>query len=533
MTETKTPKKKTNFVQGTYEALPHRGITQDTCEKMDYQIVTLRDKRKVEVACYWRDGMLVGQKIRTPDKKFYILRKTDNTELPLFGQHLWKEGGKRLVITTGEVDALAVSQMQDNRWPVVSVPHGDAGAADVIRRELDWVASFDKIILAFDMDEPAQKAVREVAELLPAGRVQIAQMPEKDADLTARKHGASKLRECMWNAPTFRPDGIIHVSEIKASKKRQKVWPWPWNSLTRCLMGMRSGEITMLTSGTGCGKSTVIREVVKYHLDEGRTCGMVMLEESTEETRHDLMSLHIGKPIRRIMAARELNEWFQSDDKDVMDFGILDDMDDEEYSKASEYISSKKLYLYDHRGSNLAEQLYARLEYMAVGLGCDIIVLDHLSVVVSMMDGGSERQEIDRLMSQLRSLVERTGVSLLLVTQLRKTEGTPYEEGGRITLHALRGSGSLASVPNSVIAIERNQQHPDPAYARLSTVRSLKGRFNGRTGICGVLDYDSDTGRLTEVSNYSVDESGCVVLNTVSQGSNDLFPDDGSNEFNE
>ena len=67
-------------------------------------------------------------------------------------------------------------------------------------------------------------------------------------------------------------------------------------------------------------------------------------------------------------------------------------------------------------------------------------MLDHISVVVAAMGGGNERKYIDDFMGELRALVERTGVHLDCVTQLRKSDGKAYEEGGRITLHDLRGS---------------------------------------------------------------------------------------------
>jgi hypothetical protein len=45
-----------------------------------------------------------------------------------------------------------------------------------------------------------------------------------------------------------------------------------------------------------------------------------------------------------------------------------------------------------------------------------------------------------------------------------------------------------------VIALERDQQSEDEG--NVSTVRSLKNRHSGRTGIIGKLRYDVATGRL-------------------------------------
>jgi twinkle protein len=76
----------------------------------------------VQIANYIRDGVVVAQKVRFPGKDFTFLGKPKDAGL--YGMHLWRDGGKMVVITEGEIDALSVSQLQDNKWPVVSVPNG-------------------------------------------------------------------------------------------------------------------------------------------------------------------------------------------------------------------------------------------------------------------------------------------------------------------------------------------------------------------------------------------------------------------------
>jgi twinkle protein len=52
-----------------------------------------------------------------------------------------------------------------------------------------------------------------------------------------------------------------------------------------------------------------------------------------------------------------------------------------------------------------------------------------------------------------------------------------------------------------VIALERNQQSQDPIEANTTTVRILKNRYTGETGIATYLFYDKETGRMSEISN--------------------------------
>ena len=47
-----------------------------------------------------------------------------------------------------------------------------------------------------------------------------------------------------------------------------------------------------------------------------------------------------------------------------------------------------------------------------------------------------------------------------------------------------------------VVGLERDQQ--DPEEKHLTTMRVLKNRFSGETGIAGWLNFDPDTGILSD-----------------------------------
>ncbi len=99
---------------------------------------------------------------------------------------------------------------------------------------------------------------------------------------------------------------------------------------------------------------------------------------------------------------------------------------------------------------------------------------------------------IDVTMTKLRSVVERTGITLFLVSHLRRTQSDQnHEEGARVTLGQLRGSAAIAQLSDTVIALERNQQ--DPNQRDTTTVRVLKNRHSGEVGIANELTYHLDT----------------------------------------
>lgn len=467
-------------------SLTKRCISKDTCSKFKY-FSTVYKGKPCQVACYYDDsGNLVGQKLRFPDKSFAVLGSISNR---LYGSQLWASG-KKIVITEGEIDCLTVSQLQGNKWPVVSIPNGAQGAKKAIEANLEYLGNFEEVILMFDMDDPGRKASEECAKILPAGKAYIANLPCKDPNECLSEGKGPEVLQAVWNAKPYRPDGIVSgtdlyekcVTDIDDLKDSVE---YPWVALQNKTKGVRHGELYVFTSGSGMGKSTILRELEYYFgVQRGELCGIVALEESTRKTGMELMSIHLNKRL------------------------ILDPegADEDERGRAfNETIGNGKFFLYDHFGSLDSGNLLSKLRYMIVSLGCKRIFLDHISIVVSGMDAdedGGERKAIDKLMTNLRSLVEETGATMFVVSHLKRPEKKGHEEGAQVSLSQLRGSGAIAQLSDMVIGLERNQQGDNP---NVLTLRVLKNRFCGLTGISGYLEYDPETGRLKDCPQGSED----------------------------
>ena len=107
--------RRTDLIPIEYSALKKRGITEETCKFFKYGIGQFNNQT-VQVAQYVRDGEVVAQKLRFPSKDFISLG--DTKSLPLFGMHLWRDGGRMVTVVEGEVDALTVSQLFGNKWQI-------------------------------------------------------------------------------------------------------------------------------------------------------------------------------------------------------------------------------------------------------------------------------------------------------------------------------------------------------------------------------------------------------------------------------
>lgn len=464
-----------------YRELGVRGISEETCRKWGYGYAELYGDA-VQVATYCDlNGTPVAQKIRTRDKQFSVLGNLKKAAL--YGAHLWRDGGRMIVVTEGEIDALSVSQIQDNKWPVVSIPSGANGAKSAIERNIEYLEKFEAVVFMFDNDEPGKKAALECAELLTPGKARIAALPLKDANDMLRAGRRKEVVDAMWGARVFRPDGILAREELWEHLTRvnnAKSVPYPYPGLNEMCHGLRESEVVTVTAGSGVGKSLLCREIAHSLVSShGQKVGIIALEESVRRTVQGLLSITLNKLLH-----------------------ITDDTTNEQLRAAFDKTIGDKVFCYDHWGSIDSDTLLSKIRYMARGLGCRFVVLDHISIVVSGQEDGDERRCIDNLMTKLRSLAEETKLCIILVSHLKRPPGQGHEEGAVTSLAQLRGSAAIGQLSDIVIGAERNQQ--DPETRNILQLRVLKNRFTGQTGLADRLAYNVNTGRL-EVAEFASD----------------------------
>lgn len=476
-----------------YKAIKARGIKMETCIKYGYGISKDDYDNAVQVAVYKdEEGITLFQKTRDKNKNFYVRGKKTYR---FFGQQLFN-GNKKLIITEGEIDCLTVSQIQGNKYPVVSIPFGTRSAVETFKQNYEWLCGFNEVIVMFDMDTAGREAVSKIGGILPPHKLKVATLPLKDPNDCLLAGKADAVVQAIWQAKEYKPDGIVNACDLKdvLFKEDEQIqsFSYPFSpKLNEMTQGIRRGEMLLLTAGTGIGKSTFARELAyKLKMVDGLKIGMVMLEESPKKTLRDLLSIHLKVPLHLT--------WKNDDIKKVAKeaFDVV--------------FSDGRFCLYDHFGSIEGGNLLDKIRYLIVAENCDFVVFDHVSIAVSgLEDNADERKCIDRLMTNLRSLVEETGAGIIVVSHLRKvdTKSNPFEQGGKITLDDLRGSGSLKQLPDIILALERNQQADDEMSKNTLKVRVLKNRFTGNTGLADSIKFDKATHRIIDVDPMELEEA--------------------------
>ena len=436
-----------------------------------------------------KDGNVVAQKFRYPDKTFSW--KGSPKEAVPFGMNLWRSGGKRIYITEGEIDAMSIAEALGGKYPVISVSNGAASAKKDLAKHIEFLNSYEEVVLAFDNDEPGHKATAEVATLFGPGKVStINTTPYKDMNEVLIDLGKAGVLKYYYETKAFTPDGIVSGASLDydsvTSLDNSKSYMTPYEGLNKQLRGLRKGELVTFTAGSGMGKTTLVRECA-YDLavKQGLRIGWVALEENTQRSALGFMGIHMDCPLHLQDEREKANE--------------------EDMKKAFEdVIHTDRIYFYDHFGSLDSNNLISKLRFLAVAAEVDFIFLDHISIVISGQESGNERIAIDNLMTALRSLAEETQVGICIISHLRRPSGDKgFENGTEVTLSHLRGSGGIAQLSDAVVALERDQQAATDAD--VGNIRILKNRYTGETGLGGKVKYYKETGRLM---NYEFEEEG-------------------------
>tara|TARA_X000001036_G_scaffold4452_1_gene4003 strand:- start:416 stop:2032 length:1617 start_codon:yes stop_codon:yes gene_type:complete len=436
---------------------------------------------------YTNEGRVAAYKERKLPKSFVAHGNFNNVEL--FGQSN-ASGGKTLVITEGELDACAVAQSfldKYNRiFPVVSMP--SATGCKVVLAQREWIRRFESVILFFDKDEAGQAAVQKVAKIIGAGKVKVAKLLEKDPCEQLIKHGSASLLQSYWDAETWSPAGLVMgeaIWEQFQQRQRTKSRPYPkcLTGLNEKLKGIRQGEITLFTSGTGSGKSTIVKEIVIDLLkEEENKIGLISLEESVGDTAEKFIEM-------------SLNQKLDHETNNLSDIDLRQGFES--------IFADERLVLLDHQGSVGDSTLTDKIEYMCL-MGCKYLVLDHITIAVSEgSEGLSGNEAIDKVMSDLLKIVKKHNVWLCLISHLRKAPGggASFEEGKLASIDDIKGSGSIKQISFDIVAFARNLVADNETERNTIKFRVLKSRFTGLTGSAGSAVYNTKTGRLTSTDS--------------------------------
>jgi twinkle protein len=468
-------------IADVFRDFKERALREATIARYKVSIGNLNSKHLAKYPLFNTDGEHIGNKVRYPNKGFSV-EGCKIKDCGLYGRHAFTAGSARsITVTEGQDDAMAVHQMTGGKYPAVSV-HSASSAVDDIKRDFEYLNSFDTVVICFDNDEHGKRAAKAVADEcpFPLGKLKIMTPRKfKDASDYLLASETDAFQQEWWQAPVYTPDGLKLGSQMWdeiITRQDSFSVDYPFPGLNKLTYGIRLSELVVLTAETGIGKTSIIKHIEHMLLTDETVkgnnygVGFLHLEEPNGDTALGLLSIHNGAPYHLPDTPRPEAELRQAFD---------------------EVINNERVVIWDHFGSNTVDAVLNKIRHM-VALGCKYIVLDHLSIVVSDQSG-DERKQLDEITTKIKTLCMELDVAVIAVVHTNRQ--------GQI-----RGTAGVEQLANIVIRLERDKSDLNEWRRNITRLSVEKNRFSGYTGPASYLWYNKDTSRLIELDEDGVNK---------------------------
>lgn len=474
--------------------LPTRRLRSAALEHFDIRVGVSQEDGKTPTIVYFPytlDGSIIGYKVRLlEEKKMWSIGSTKGCE-PFGWEQAVKAGARRLIITEGEFDAVALYRIletqtkdafKDNIPAVVSLANGASSAKKDITRWMPLIKKhFKEVSLCFDNDEPGQKAVQDVCKVFPD--VTSVTLPCKDANECILE-GTSTIKAA-FAAVTFRaakPSNIrlLHGSQLrdKAKQAPKMGLSWPWEGLTKLTRGIRRGETYYFGAGVKMGKSEVVNSIAAHMIMEhGLPVFLCKPEEDTAKTYQML----VGKAAGKI---------FHDPDRPF---------DIDAFDEAEPLIGDKAIIVDSYQFVGW-DSLKSDLVYAASSEGVKDIIIDPITCLTVGMSAAEANEFLINMAAELSAMSKDHDFTAYLFCHLKApTQGPTHERGGEVLSTQFTGSRAMMRSCNMMIGLEGNKDPELPSYER--NMRKLKVLEDRNLGVVGSVNlyWDEKTGLFNEV----------------------------------
>ena len=432
----------------------------------------------------YNDRTLIAQKFKFKNPKssgnLYAWANYHLDSIGFFGQHLFPKGGRKITVTEGENDCMAVFQMQGD-WPVVSIKNGAGSVKGLSQRDHEYLNSFDEIVVCFDNDKSGRKAIEDFCTIF-AGKCRVVELPSgyKDAHQMLENGLKDKFRQCWFNAKPWSPKNIVYPIDILdeiVTPKEYEILPYPWKGMNDQIFGLHFPEVIVLKAKTKTGKSlwtAFIEDFIIKNTDF--KVADITVENTPEERARTLLSVHMKKPLHLKLAK--------------VDIGVNND---DIFRAGREYFTDRRLVLFERDGMTDPRAILDKVRYFVTVLGCKVVIFDHINYLGAYHES-DERKSIDEVSNKLADMAKDLRFCLIIVSHVND-EGKTF------------GSRNLGKAGYTIISLERDNHNPSEYVRNLTKVTIEDSRrYGSRIGRPIYLKYDEESYSLLEIDAEIAEE---------------------------
>lgn len=448
-----------------------------------------------------KGGELVGYKTRKFPKDFSNPIGQVGKDCDLVGQFRFKNFNHTLLIVGGEIKQLAAYQMlsddqkhrgKDDFDPiaVVAPTVGESGAAKQIALHYEWLCQFKKIIVCMDSDEAGRKANEEICKVLPKGKAYVMEMRLKDADEYIKQGREKDFISDFWKAKLFIPHGVTASTDLGDAMEEflsipRITLPPYLHKLQRMLRGGLPACIFNILSASGTGKSTHCDAMTIHWIKHAnKKVGVVPMETSAGEYGVNLLSSYMKFKINLLESEEERLAFIRTPEAQAAKQELF-------YAEDG----TPRFFILDAE----AETMKAKIEYLIITHGCEIIVIDPLQDVFDIL--GEDEQAA--FMAWQKSWMKK-GVLFVNINHARKNQGgaKANSKGADLSEEDIHGHSSIFKSGGVNLILMRNKEAETELERNTTIMKLTKARGIGETGIVGRYYYDLETHQVHDIDDW-------------------------------
>ena len=266
---------------------------------------------------------------------------------------------------------------------------------------------------------------------------------------------------------------IYDIGIIPKREQLEERFMYPFSQLNYLLNGGCFNGVTLITSSSDNGKSTIASQIICHIIGQGYNACCFFGEDTPYESQDRIFKQSLYGDERDIRYVpyyangKETNcgEWVLSDDA---------------WERAREKFAGK-LFLYNTKASASVDDILEGFEEARVNHGCRVFLLDNVDQF--QFSSENENKAIKDIVIKVRDYAINNKVAIFLIAHIRKTDRDVILPN----MFDVKGTSSLVNIAKHVLIIVRMDKvdHNSKEY------KSLKA--------------------LLELNNYNLDEADSLV----------------------
>lgn len=225
-----------------------------------------------------------------------------------------------------------------------------------------------------------------------------------------------------------------------------------WASLDRYMLGLRKGEVTVITADTGAGKTTFALHLCYNCVMQDTPVYINSWEMKPEIILRKIASIALRRPLK------------------------IANFNDHENEQYEEWVNRHEIYL---NPSTLITDInaFSKCLLQAKNRGIKVVLIDHLDYLVSSKKTNMY-EAIDETIKRLHELAFGLDMHFILICHPRQSANAQEQIG----LHGIKGSSSIKQYADNILILHRVSRSDPKADKNLLRVTVAKNRMFGLEG---------------------------------------------------